>query len=69
MQNLLLGASAMGLGGFWSTSPALAHPLTLRWCGFDLERQGFIGCIWLGHPTEQPEAPPRRPVTDITTWL
>jgi nitroreductase len=69
VQNILLGAVAMGLGGFWSTSAALAHPATLRWCGFDPGAQGFLGSLWLGHSSEQPEAPARRSLDDVVRWL
>lgn len=69
VQNLLLGAHAMGLGSFWSTNAALSHPLSQRWYGFDPAIHGFLGSIWLGHATVQPEAPPRRPLAEVTTWL
>lgn len=69
VQNLLIGANAMGVGSFWSTNPALSHPSTLRWCGFDPASQGFLGSIWLGIAREQPEPPPRRALAEVTRWL
>ncbi|HYE08098.1 MAG TPA: nitroreductase family protein [Planctomycetota bacterium] len=69
VQNLLLAASAAGLGSYWSTSPALTHPLTLGWCGIDTDKQGFLGCIWLGHPADQPQAPTRRPLDERVRWI
>jgi len=69
VQNILLGANAMGLGSFWSTAPALGHPATLRWCGFNPDIHGFLGGLWLGHSSEQPEAPARRPLDEVVRWL
>jgi len=59
VQNLLLAATASGLGSFWSTNPALSHPETLRWLGADPAREGNLGCIWLGTAATTPPAPPR----------
>lgn len=68
-QNVLLGAHAAGLAGYWSTAAALAHPATLRWCGIDPAREGFLGALWLGVPAERPPPPPRRPLTEVLRWL
>ena len=64
VQNLLLAATAMGLGSFWSTNPALGHPETLRWLGADLTAEGNLGCIWLGTAAAMPPAPPRVALAD-----
>lgn len=69
VQNLLIGATAMGLASFWSTTPALGHPATLQWCGLDPAAQGFLGSIWLGHSSEQPDPPPRRALTDVVRYV
>jgi nitroreductase len=69
VQNLCLAATAAGLGSFWSTNPALSHPLTLGWCGLDPARQGLLGAIWLGTPAESPEPPPRKAVTAVAGWV
>lgn len=69
VQNLLLAAQADALGSFWSTNPALSHPLTLAWCGLDPARHGFLGAIWLGVADEQPDAPPRRPLAAVAGWV
>lgn len=69
VQNLLLAATAAGLGGFWSTNPGLAHPLVLGRCGIDTEREGFVGAIWLGHPAESPAAPARAGLAERLRWV
>lgn len=68
-QNLLLAATAAGIGSFWSTNPALGHPDTQRWCGSDPASEGFLGSLWLGIAKQQPPAPPRRPLSERVRWL
>lgn len=68
VQNLLLAATAAGVGSFWSTNPALSHPLTQAWCGSDPSIEGFLGSLWLGIAAEQPLAPPRRPITSFVRY-
>jgi nitroreductase len=68
VQNLMLAATAAGLGSFWSTNHTLGHPEVLRFAGADPAREGFLGAIWLGQAAEQPAAPPRRPISDIARF-
>lgn len=69
VQNLLIGAEARGLAAFWSSSPAMRHPETLRWCGCDPEGEGFVASVWLGGRVDDPPAPPRRPLEEVARWL
>ncbi len=69
VENLLLAATADGLGTFWSTNPALGHALTLRFCGADPAREGFLGAIFLGEAAETPTAPPRVPLSERLRWV
>ncbi len=65
IQNLLLGATTLGLASFWST-PALTQPPTvLDLCGFD-RADRLVGVIYLGWATQQCIAPERPPVA-VTT--
>jgi nitroreductase len=68
-QNLLLAATAAGLGSFWSTNPALGHPACRRWCGSDPATEGFVGAIWLGVPAAIPPVPPRLPLGERLSWV
>ena len=68
VENLLLAATALGLGSFWSTNPALSHPETYRWCGADPTKEGALASIWLGPAAATPTAPTRRPLADVVTW-
>ncbi len=63
VQNLLLGATALGLASFWST-PALTHPQgVLELCGFDATDR-VIGMIYLGW-AEGTTPTPQRPPVDL----
>ncbi len=64
IQNLLLGATTIGLASFWST-PALTHPpAVLELCGFEPDVR-LVGVIYLGWAT-QDCAVPERPQPTIT---
>lgn len=66
IQNLLLGATALGLASFWST-PALTRPATvLELCGFEPEDR-LVGMIYLGWATQPCPAPdrPQLPIAHI----
>lgn len=67
IQNLLLGATALGLASFWST-PALTQPdSVLELCQFD-PGDRLVGMIYLGWATQECPAPPRPdpPITHVT---
>jgi nitroreductase len=58
IQNLLLGATTLGLASFWST-PALTRPGgVLELCGFD-PGDRLVGIIYLGWAAQECPAPPR----------
>ncbi len=69
VQNLLLAAHADGWAGFWSTNPALGHPLTSAWCGYPVNKFGFLGSIWLGKAKVIPPPLARVPASERVTWL
>ncbi len=69
IQNLLLGATALGLASFWS-SPALTRPVrVLDLCGFGRDDR-IVGIIYLGwadgRAVDTPERPPM-PITLVTS--
>ncbi len=67
VQNLLLAATARGLGSFWSTNQSLAHPRTLvhLGCGPD---EALLGAIWLGTAAVPATAPERVPLAERRRW-
>lgn len=67
VQNLLLGATALGLASFWSTPALPDAPGVLRLCGFD-PHDRLVGIVYLGWAAQDcpaPERPPL-PITHVT---
>ncbi|MEP1123904.1 MAG: nitroreductase [Ilumatobacter sp.] len=62
IQNLLLGATALGLASFWSTPALVSPPTVLDLCGFDAEDR-IVGIVYLGWATAEVAVPERHPVT------
>jgi nitroreductase len=68
IQNLLLGATALGLASFWST-PAITRPRSvLDLCGFEPDDR-LVGMIYLGWAAQTCPAPerPAIPITHVAT--
>ena len=67
IQNLLLGATTLGLASFWST-PALTQPTgVLELCDFEADDR-LVGVIYLGWAAQTCPAPerPQLPITHIS---
>jgi nitroreductase len=67
IQNLLLGATTIGLATFWSTPALTQPPAVLRLCGFAPDDR-IVGVIYLGWAAQPAVAPerPRLPITHVT---
>jgi nitroreductase len=68
VQNLLLAASALGLGSMWRTGRMTKEPAVKAFLGLD-PADRIVAVVYLGHPTTAP--PPARPrnVERIIRWL
>ncbi len=68
VQNLLLAAHALGFGAHLKTGAVMDDPRARAALGIpDGER--IVATIQLGEPGSVPEAKPRRPAAEVTTWL
>lgn len=68
VQNLMLGAVAMGLGTHQRSGAVMDDPRTRELLGLaDTER--LVALVQLGEPASIPEAKLRPTVAEITTWL
>jgi nitroreductase len=67
VQNLLLGASSIGLGSFWSTGELMSLEESREFLGI-LERERFVGAIWLGYG-KNPAPRMRTPAPQMTSWV
>ena len=63
IQNLLLGATALGLASFWGSPPLADSAAALTLCGFD-GTDRIVGVIYLGWATGA-VATPERPAPDV----
>lgn len=62
IQNVLLGATALGLASYWSTPPLADSPEAIELCRFEPGTR-LVGVIYLGWPNDQlVEVPTRPPV-------
>lgn len=61
IQNLLLGATSLGLASFWSTPALTSPPRVLDLCGFD-PADRVVAALYLGWPAGACPVPPRPPV-------
>ena len=68
IQNLMLAATDKGIGSFWSTGTPFSAKNTLQALRIDQEKENFAGAIWLGFPTESPEAPKYDLESKIRIW-
>ncbi len=62
IQNMMLGATALGVATYWGTAPLIDSPRVLELCGFDADTR-IINVMYLGWATHVPEAPARPPLT------
>ena len=68
IQNLLLAASAMGLGAKWRTAEWARDPMVKEFLGFQPD-QHLIGFIYIGYHEILTGAPPRPSFEDRTAWI
>lgn len=68
IQNILLGATTMGLATFWSTPALTQPPQVLELCGFDATDR-IVGVIYLGWASGDCPVPerPQLPIAHITS--
>ncbi len=68
VQNLMLTATAYGLGTFWSTPKLLNHADSCVF--FDLkEGDRCLGLVYVGYPEGDWPVQHRRPLEYVTTWV
>jgi nitroreductase len=67
-QNILLAATALGLGAIWRTGDTARDLEIKKFLGFEAD-QHLIGFLYVGYP-ELPPAPTERPsFEDRTVWM
>ena len=66
IQNMNLAAHDMGIGALWICDVFFAYDELCAWLG---ESHQMVAAVSLGYADEKPEARPRKPVEEVTTWL
>ena len=66
IQNMLLAAEDLGLGTLWICDVFSAYQELCTWLG---ETHQMIAAVSIGYPDISPSARPRKPVSEVTTWL
>lgn len=67
VQNLLLGATALNIGAFWSTGGMALKPAFAEHFGLGAE-DSVIGVLFLGYTDQQPEGKRKVPVEEKIVW-
>ncbi|RFZ85347.1 nitroreductase [Mucilaginibacter terrenus] len=67
VQNLLLGATALNIGAFWSTGGAVLKPAYAEHFGLGAE-DAVLGVLFLGYTDVQPEGKRKIPVEEKIVW-
>ena len=68
VQNILLGAEALGIAVLWSTGGSVLQPAMKEYLGLGQE-DVVIGILYMGY-TDEPARPGRRsPVEEKTRWI
>jgi nitroreductase len=66
--NVLLGAHARGLAGYWRTPAVLRTEAGAKAVGLPGDER-FVGMLYLGHPRQTAEPTERAPAEDYATFL
>lgn len=68
IQNLLLGATALNIGSFWSTGGATLKPVMKEFLGLGEEDQ-VLGLLYLGYSEAHPEGVRKTPLEEKIKWV
>gem|GEM_PF-5788245 len=66
IENILLGATSIGLESFWSTNRLMTLPQSLEFLKIP-DTQDFVGAIWIGYG-QKPDLSKRKAVSDFCHW-
>lgn len=68
VENLLLGATALGIAAFWSTGGSILHPVMKASLALQPD-DAVLGLIYLGYTDESQKPGTRTPVSAKTIWF
>ncbi len=65
IQNMLLEATARGIGSLWICDVFFADEEITAWLG---RKDELVAAVALGYPDEEPQTTPRKPREAVTKW-
>jgi len=68
MQNMLLSATAYGLGTFWSSPKVIYTDHMNRFLNLDNDDK-CLGLLYIGYPSEEWPLGQRKPIEYVTKWI
>lgn len=68
IQNMLLAAHELGLGGFWRTGKPTYDSLMKELFGLS-EKGEVLGFLYFGYPKREMTEGKRKPVGEVTKWI
>ena len=68
VDHLLLALHSLGLGAVWMAGPAQAKAQVEKIIGMK-DDEDFAALVPVGYPAEQPDAPKRKPLSEIVTFI
>lgn len=68
IQNMLLAAHSLGLGGFWRTGTPAYDPLMKDFFGLS-ENGEVLGFLYFGYPKRSLPDGKRKSFAEVTTWI
>lgn len=66
IQNMMLAATAAGLGSLWICDVLFAEQEIAEFVGL---KGGLVAAVSLGYPAESPAPRPRKPRDEVTRWM
>lgn len=68
IQNMLLAAHGLGLGGYWRTGKPCYDPLMKELFGLS-DKGEVLGFLYFGYPKKDAPAGQRKHFNDVTKWI
>jgi len=68
-ENILLGATSLGLGSYWSSNRYMTCKAARDFIGWQEASLRFIAAIWLGTASSVPDLSPRKSIHEVTKFI
>jgi len=69
VQNILLGATSLEMGSYWSSNRYMTCQATKDFIGWQDSNLRFIAAIWLGKTINVPDLSPRKSIHEVSRFV